>query len=67
MLFLKTCPRCRGDIYVDKDAYGHYAECLQCGFSRDLPNPAANGGERRAEEAAVAPGAERGERLKQAS
>ena len=38
MLFLKCCPRCRGDIHLDKDTYGHYVECLQCGFSKDLPD-----------------------------
>ena len=38
MLFLKCCPRCKGDIYLDKDTYGVFIECLQCGFSRDLPD-----------------------------
>ena len=38
MLFLKCCPRCKGDIYVENDTYGHFMECLQCGFSRDLPD-----------------------------
>ena len=38
MLFLKCCPRCKGDIYLDKDGYGHFMECLQCGFSKDLPD-----------------------------
>lgn len=30
-LRLKTCPRCRGDILVDK-AYEDSELCLQCGF-----------------------------------
>jgi hypothetical protein len=31
------CPRCRrGDISVDKDQYGWYEYCLQCGYVRDL-------------------------------
>jgi len=38
MLFLKCCPRCKGDVYLNKDTYGHFVECLQCGFSRDLPD-----------------------------
>ncbi len=38
MLFLKCCPRCKGDIYVENDTHGHFMECLQCGFSRDLPD-----------------------------
>ena len=32
MLYLKGCPRCRGDIYADSDEYGAYRQCLQCGF-----------------------------------
>ena len=31
-LYLKSCPRCRGDITLDEDQYGRYMECLQCGF-----------------------------------
>ena len=38
MLFLKCCPRCKGDVYVNKDTYGLFMECLQCGFSKDLPD-----------------------------
>lgn len=36
MLRLKSCPRCRGDVRTDKDHYGWYEECLQCGYLRDL-------------------------------
>ena len=36
MLYLKACPRCKGDIVCDCDMYGAYLECLQCGFVRDL-------------------------------
>ncbi len=32
MLYLKDCPRCAGDIYADRDEYGAYRQCLQCGF-----------------------------------
>ena len=31
-LYLKACPRCRGDIQLDTEQYGRYMECLQCGF-----------------------------------
>ena len=31
MYFLKACPRCRGDVYLSLDIYGHYYQCLQCG------------------------------------
>lgn len=44
-LYLKACPRCRGDIQLDDDQYGRYMECLQCGFlirskAEDRPSPA---------------------------
>ena len=32
MLYLKACPRCRGDVKYERDVYGPYLECLQCGF-----------------------------------
>ncbi len=32
MLYLKACPRCRGDVKYERDIYGRYLECLQCGF-----------------------------------
>ena len=27
----KACPKCRGDLYLDEDAYGVFNKCLQCG------------------------------------
>ena len=37
-LVLKACPRCqRGDIYRDRDQYGEFWQCIQCGWMRDLP------------------------------
>ena len=36
MLYTKACPRCSGDIKLDRDNYGVYAKCLQCGFNRDF-------------------------------
>jgi hypothetical protein len=33
---LKTCPRCQGDLFIDKDFVGWYEQCLQCGFRREL-------------------------------
>jgi len=32
----KNCPRCKGGVYLEKDMYGWYEGCLQCGYSRDL-------------------------------
>ena len=43
MLYLKSCPRCAGDINADSDMYGMFLKCLQCGFSKDLsPEMARN-------------------------
>ena len=36
-LKLESCVRCRGDVAYDKDQYGWYEYCLQCGYVRDLP------------------------------
>ncbi len=36
MLKLKSCSRCGGDILFDRDWYGSYKECLQCGYYSDL-------------------------------
>ncbi len=34
---LKGCPRCGGDLLIEKDLfYGWYEKCIQCSFSRDL-------------------------------
>ena len=40
MLYLKSCPRCSGDMYMDRDAYGSYRQCFQCGYVRDLAEQA---------------------------
>lgn len=31
MFWLKSCPRCRGDLFQARDHYGWYVSCLQCG------------------------------------
>jgi len=37
ILKFKYCPRCkRGNIALDKDCYGWYESCLQCGYLQDL-------------------------------
>jgi len=33
---LKSCPKCQGDLFIDWDANGWYAQCLQCGYLSDL-------------------------------
>lgn len=32
----KSCPRCGGDVYIDKSEGKWYQQCLQCGFEREL-------------------------------
>ncbi len=31
MMWLKVCPRCKGDVYAEKDIFETYLKCLQCG------------------------------------
>lgn len=31
MFWLKSCPKCDGDLYGDRDQYGPYISCVQCG------------------------------------
>ena len=36
---LKTgghCPKCNGNLYLDRDYNGWYEQCLQCGYMKDL-------------------------------
>ncbi len=35
-LYLKACPRCKGDMHANRDMYGEYKECLQCGYMVDI-------------------------------
>ena len=37
MLHMKCCPKCEGDVALNKDYYGFYVTCLQCGWSKDIP------------------------------
>jgi len=30
------CPKCNGNLFLDKDHYGWYEQCLQCGFTRNV-------------------------------
>ena len=31
MFWLGCCPKCNGDLYEDRDHYGTYIACIQCG------------------------------------
>ncbi len=37
---LRSCPRCKGDVVVDRDLHGWYEWCLQCGHRRYRDNVA---------------------------
>ena len=39
MLTLRACPRCGGDLHANRDMYGSYTQCLQCGYMKDLDDP----------------------------
>ena len=32
----KRCPKCGGNIYLEKDQSIWYQQCLQCGYTSDL-------------------------------
>ena len=36
LIMPKRCPRCNGDLFIDRDQYGLFLQCLQCGYLRDL-------------------------------
>ena len=36
MLLFKACSRCHGDMQINRDFYGDYKECLQCGMMVDI-------------------------------
>ena len=33
---LKSCSRCGGDLFIDRDADGWFEQCLQCSHRREL-------------------------------
>jgi len=37
----KNCPKCRGKLFLDRDAYGWYFTCCLCGYNQDIPDPNA--------------------------
>ena len=32
VLWLKSCSRCGGDLLPERDLYGPYVSCVQCGY-----------------------------------
>ena len=41
MMLLKRCLRCWGGLRINKDIYGEYKQCVQCGYMEDL-DPRSN-------------------------
>ncbi len=33
---ISGCPRCQGALFLGRDHYGHYEECLACGYLKDI-------------------------------
>jgi hypothetical protein len=33
---LKSCSRCGGDLFIDRDIDGWFEQCLQCSYRREL-------------------------------
>ena len=40
MIYLKACPKCRGDVELVTDLDGNTLQCLQCSFTVDSPEAA---------------------------
>ena len=36
-VYLKSCNRCGGDMNTNRDIYGEYRICMQCGNMVDIP------------------------------
>jgi hypothetical protein len=32
MVWIRCCPRCKGDLQDNQDIYGNYFVCIQCGY-----------------------------------
>ena len=42
MYWLKSCPKCQGDLCLEQDHYGAFQTCLQCGYLRELIDRSGN-------------------------
>lgn len=67
MLYSKACPRCSGDIKLDRDNFGVYAKCLQCGFNRDFVTKRENSGSSQEGEFSLPAGFDTGEEQREAA
>ncbi len=42
MIYFGACPKCQGDLTLNRDGYGSFFSCLQCGLMHDVDSkPAA--------------------------
>ena len=41
-IILKGCPKCQGDLSKQKDRWGEYWSCLQCGLLIEIKNTIEN-------------------------
>ena len=39
MFWLKACPRCKGDLFLDASPYVKDIVCIQCGYRRQILMP----------------------------
>ncbi len=37
MIKMHGCKKCNGALLLDKDEFGWYEQCIQCGYTRDIP------------------------------
>lgn len=38
---LNSCPRCNGDMFIEKELYyGWYEQCIMCGYTNELRDAA---------------------------
>lgn len=42
MYWLKSCPKCQGDLCLEQDHYGAFQTCLQCGYLKELIDRSGN-------------------------
>lgn len=36
MLWFNSCPKCGGTVFLEKDQYGLYKQCMQCSYIHDV-------------------------------
>lgn len=36
MFYFKACAKCQGDLSLEKDPYGDFLKCMQCGTLTDV-------------------------------